>query len=94
MLVKENRRALRLSTSSRSTGVWQGKFFFAPGLQGWVEYKEPEKQDGNEKLLLEDNHANLRGVQTGRDAGNAMRRHPQPDGSYQRMRTSTNSDQV
>jgi hypothetical protein len=86
--------SLRLSKYSRSTGVWQGKFFFAPGLQGWVEHKELEKQEGNEELRSEDNHANLRGVQTGRDAGNAMRRHPQPDGSYQRMRSSTDHDKV
>ncbi|KAK5220340.1 Plasma membrane sulfite pump involved in sulfite metabolism [Exophiala xenobiotica] len=77
-----------------NVGAWQGKLFFAPGLQGWVEHKELEKQEGNEELRSEDNHANLRGVQTGRDAGNAMRRHPQPDGSYQRMRSSTNHDKV
>ncbi|KAJ9493363.1 Plasma membrane sulfite pump involved in sulfite metabolism [Exophiala xenobiotica] len=77
-----------------NVGAWQGKLFFAPGLQGWVEHKELETQEGNEELRSEDNHANLRGVQTGRDAGNAMRRHPQPDGSYRRMRSSTNHDKV
>jgi len=71
-------------------GVWQGKLFFAPGLQGWVEHKELERRDGNEN----DKDAGLRGVPTGIDTGNATQRHPQPDGSYKQERTLTNRDKV
>ncbi len=83
-------QSLPLSKYSRATGVWQGKLFFAPGLQGWVEHKELERRDGNEN----DKDAGLRGVPTGIDTGNATQRHPQPDGSYKQERTLTNRDKV
>ncbi|KAK0887025.1 Plasma membrane sulfite pump involved in sulfite metabolism [Friedmanniomyces endolithicus] len=61
-------------------GVWQGKLFFAPGLQGWMEQKEIRVR--HEARSQGDNNANLRGDSTGRDSGNPVRPNPLADGTY------------
>jgi len=60
-------------------GVWQGKLFFAPGLQGLVEHRELEKRNRNDGAPLENN---VRGTVAGSDVRNVTDRYPQPDGSH------------
>jgi len=68
--------------------VWQGKLFFAPGLQGWVEHGELENRNGTKKALPESTPA---AVLTEMDVrGIAQRRHPYPDGSYERNSQAPN----
>ncbi|KAI1609578.1 voltage-dependent anion channel-domain-containing protein [Exophiala viscosa] len=71
-------------------GVWQGKLFFAPGLQGWLEQQEVEKRMKAESKPEDGRDGLDRGD---RELGYSLSRQPQSDGSYRcERRKTTNGD--
>lgn len=76
--------------------VIQGKLFFAPGLQGWVEEKElksySKAKESSEDTVLDEIQAPQ---QANAGQGRGLRRRPQNDGSYtHNTNDSGNSDPV
>lgn len=68
--------------------VWQGKLFFAPGLQGWLEQDELRKieeraRQGNEEARLE-----LEETRTVEGKVDLVRFPTSNDGSYEQVRRS------
>lgn len=62
--------------------VWQGKLFFAPGLQGWVEQKQLDELSKEKGLSPGET---LDAIQSSREPhgnGASTRRQPQNDGTY------------
>lgn len=65
--------------------VWQGRLFFAPGLQGWLEDKELEVHEKRDKSSQETASHDIQADSSGVAdlTRKATRRRPRNDGSYE-----------
>ncbi|KAK5104743.1 Plasma membrane sulfite pump involved in sulfite metabolism [Lithohypha guttulata] len=76
---------LMCATLTFYKAVWQGKLFFAPGLQGWIEEKELEARSKKDGLPRDQA---LDRIQSSHRSGmtpeqHLRRRSPNNDGSYE-----------
>lgn len=72
--------------------VWQGKLFFAPGLQGWVEQKQldeiSQKTGASKDQVLDNAWSSSRS-----EDGTLTRRQPNNDGTYEPAITRSKTSQ-
>lgn len=78
---------LACALSTVYKGVWRGKLFFSPGLQGWVEQKEIDAIEKRRKEAPEERQSkeNAYGMATGRygnDLDHVTSRYAEADGTY------------